>query len=364
MERGRSTWYHNVPVDSTGGPDMEDAASYAVEGGSLPSKEKRGKSKKKLELTKALSLDEAQRKIQQQNLSKQAPIRSQTFDSSKSLERNEGSSTQSSFIKHNKTFHKLFQDIPENEDLIHAFVCALQKEVPYHGRLYVSENHVCFHSSVLLKDTKVVIPVSKIHILKKQNTVLLVPNALSIRTKEGEKYLFVSLRNREVCYKLLCSICPHTEEGSTNSSPVFSSADNSFDQYRLETSSQSSVEDSFDQLNSRALLQSSSPKLTRVPYGSRSTHREQTLRENKDATANDLSANGLWFWTAADRVRSLVVQRDSSRLSVLLFIYLILALLLLLSSGYIGLRIVALEEQLTSLGALPEFSLPTEWKDT
>ncbi|KPP60329.1 GRAM domain-containing protein 3-like, partial [Scleropages formosus] len=308
--------------------------NHIVEGGSLPSKEKRGKSKKKLELTKALSLDEAQRKIQQQNLSKQAPIRSQTFDSSKSLERNEGSSTQSSFIKHNKTFHKLFQDIPENEDLIHAFVCALQKEVPYHGRLYVSENHVCFHSSVLLKDTKVVIPVSKIHILKKQNTVLLVPNALSIRTKEGEKYLFVSLRNREVCYKLLCSICPHTEEGSTNSSPVFSSADNSFDQYRLETSSQSSVEDSFDQLNSRALLQSSSPKLTR--------------------------ANGLWFWTAADRVRSLVVQRDSSRLSVLLFIYLILALLLLLSSGYIGLRIVALEEQLTSLGALPEFSLPTE----
>lgn len=31
--------------------------------------------------------------------------------------------------------------------------------------------------------------------------------------------------------------------------------------------------------------------------------------------------------------------------------------LLLLSSGYIGLRIVALEEQLSSLGALPEFTL-------
>lgn len=32
-------------------------------------------------------------------------------------------------------------------------------------------------------------------------------------------------------------------------------------------------------------------------------------------------------------------------------------LLLLLSSGYIGLRIVALEEQLTSLGALSDFTL-------
>lgn len=36
-----------------------------------------------------------------------------------------------------------------------AYVCALQKEVPYHGRLYVTEAHACFYSSVLLKDTKV-----------------------------------------------------------------------------------------------------------------------------------------------------------------------------------------------------------------
>lgn len=34
-------------------------------------------------------------------------------------------------------------------------MCALQKEVPYHGRLYVTEAHACFYSSVLLKDTKV-----------------------------------------------------------------------------------------------------------------------------------------------------------------------------------------------------------------
>lgn len=38
---------------------------------------------------------------------------------------------------------------------IAAFTCALQKEVLYHGKLFVSEGHVCFHSSVLLKDTKV-----------------------------------------------------------------------------------------------------------------------------------------------------------------------------------------------------------------
>lgn len=81
-----------------------------------------------------------------------------------------------SFQSHSKTFHKLFPEIPE--DLEHGevqenslylwskrvwrwsacvavFTCALHKEVIYHGKMYVSRQHICFHSSVLLKDTKV-----------------------------------------------------------------------------------------------------------------------------------------------------------------------------------------------------------------
>lgn len=46
-----------------------------------------------------------------------------------------------------------------------------------------------------------------------------------------------------------------------------------------------------------------------------------------------------------------------SRFDLSYFLYVYRVVLLLLSSGYIGLRIVALEEQLTSLGALPEFTL-------
>lgn len=151
-----------------------------------------------------------------------------------------------SFIKHKKTFQQLFPDISKEEELIHcklshgvggvifksgpinlnaspplpAYVCALQKEVPYHGRLYVTEAHVCFYSSVLLKDTKVkpgserpaaihpspfkatpppsslplqvVIPLCFIHIIKKQNTALLVPTALSVRTSNGDKVRLAS----------------------------------------------------------------------------------------------------------------------------------------------------------------------------
>ncbi|XP_076135219.1 GRAM domain-containing protein 2A [Alosa pseudoharengus] len=350
-------------------------SSYTVEGGPIPSgKVRKGKSsKKKAEPRKALSLEESQlESLQPSHSPRLPPIRSQTFDSDRSFERTDSIGSRSSFIKHNKTFHKIFPDLPASEDLLHAYICALQKEVPYHGRLYISENHICFHSSVLLKATKVVIPVSGVTVLKKQNMALLVPNALSIRTTEGEKFLFVSLRNREGCYKLLRSVCLQLEDGSTNSSPLFSSAENSFDQGKLANSSQSSLslEESFDQLDAGdtpLLLDPPPTRLSRdaLTHTSRPTLRRSHSEHDDSSSIEEYSGVGSWVWNVTDRARSLLVQREPSSLNTLLLIYLILVVLLLLSSGYIGLRIVALEEQLTSLGALPEFTLQSSrYKDT
>ncbi|KAJ8418933.1 hypothetical protein AAFF_G00004320 [Aldrovandia affinis] len=374
-----------------------------VDGGG---KVKKGKSKKKLELRKAQSLEEAQLEIQQhnKNLTKQSLLRCQYLCA-------RASSAPPAPARGK-----------DAGPLDAAYICALQKEVPYHGRLYVSENYVCFYSSVLLKDTKVVIPVTSVLIVKKQNTALLVPNALSIRTSEGEKYLFVSLRNRESCYKLLRSVCPQLEssvcpplsrcplfrvqsDGSTNSSPLFSSVENSFDQCKHTNSSQSSLEDSFEQLDggdAGLLLNAPSPKLTRapVPHGNSPAPRRTVRRETEDSSTEEDTGSS-WVWSVTENVRSHLSQSESGSLNTLLFIYLLLmqtvglihtleqclsrmqtvglihtldqclnriqtvglihtleqVLLLLLSSGYIGLRIVALEEQLTSLGALPEFSI-------
>ncbi|KAK2907990.1 GRAM domain-containing protein 2B isoform X2 [Channa argus] len=354
-------------------------SSYPVDsnGGGLPTKVKKSRSSpsngtiKKLETRKALSLEAAQLEFQQQHktLTRQASIRSQTFDDEKGgYEKTEPTGTQSSFIKHNKTFHRLFPDISETEDLIHAYICALQKEVPYHGRLYITDAHACFYSSVLLKDTKVVIPVSYIHIVKKQNTALLVPNAMSIRTTEGDKYLFVSLRNRESCYQLLRSVCPHLEDASTNSSPVFSSTENSFDKSKLVNSSQSSLDDSLDQYDgseSRSLQDHPlhRPHKEELPRANGSNFRNLHMHQSDSSSSEELSmSGGSWVWNVTEKAKSLLVQRETSTLNTLLFIYLILVVLLLLSSGYIGLRIVALEEQLTSLGALPEFTLQSGYR--
>ncbi|XP_054913629.1 GRAM domain-containing protein 2B isoform X5 [Poeciliopsis prolifica] len=346
---------------------LKVSSSYPVESGGLPAKAKKSRNSqsngaiKKTEAKKALSLETAQLELQQQHktLSRQIAVRSETFEGgNKGFERTECTGTQSSFTKHNKTFHKLFPDIPEEEDLIHAYICALQREVPYHGRLYITDTHACFYSSVLLKDTKVVIPVSSIHTVKKQKTALLVPNALSLRTSEGEKYVFVSLRNRDSCYQLLCSVCPQIEDSSTNSSPLFSSGENSFDKSKLVNSSQSSLDDSLDGSETQSLQNQPLQRAHRVeavPHGNGSGFSSQ---QTDSSSSEELSeSGGSWMWNVTEKAKSLLVQREFSTLNTLLFIYLILVVLLLLSSGYIGLRIVALEEQLTSLGALPEFTL-------
>ncbi|KAI4896842.1 hypothetical protein NFI96_016904 [Prochilodus magdalenae] len=345
--------------------------SCQPETGMLPAKTKKGKTttKKKLEPRKALSLEEAQLEIQHQSksLSRQALPRSFTIGGDRPLERNDSLNSNSSFIKHNKTFHKLFPDIPESEDLLHAYICALQREVPYHGRLYITDSNVCFHSSVLLKATKVVIPVSTINVVKKQNTALLVPNALSIRTNLKEKYLFVSLRNREGCYNLLRSVSPQLEDGSTNSSPLFSSAENSFDHSKLVNSSQSSLTDACEELDGADSDLTPQPPPTRLNRGTVSNGSPSTLRvpqREQDESSTEEYSGTSWVWSVTDRARSVLIQREATNLNTLLLIYLMLVVLLLLSSGYIGLRIVALEEQLTSLGALPEFTLHSGYKDT
>lgn len=339
--------------------------------------EKLKKQKKKMGLQKkSQSLEEAQLAIQHRD--KHQPLnRSQTFDlaytkndeQEKSLER-KGSLTSSpskssqSYSKHNKSFHKLFREIAEEEPLMNSFTCALQKEILYHGKMYVSNNYICFYSSVLLKETKVVIPVSSVAILKKQNTALVVPNALSIRTTDGEKFIFVSLRTRDVTFKLLKSICYPSEDASANSSPVFSSAETSFDTPGKHLNSSQSSLDQEQETQPDSL---GTPKHSKAPSQQLNTIHSQLNSEDKGEDQTDKAveqqAGDSWVWTITRKVNSYIMLHESNSINMLLIIYLLLVVVLLLSSGYIGLRIVALEQQLTSMGAWPDVSMHSGYKD-
>ncbi|XP_064031063.1 GRAM domain-containing protein 2A-like isoform X6 [Pogoniulus pusillus] len=244
-----------------------------------------------------------------------------------------------SLTKHTASYHKAFGELAKQEALLACFSCAWQREMPYRGRLYISSHHICFHSSLLLKDIKVVVPVASISALKKTNMALLVPNALSIRTAEGEKFLFVSLRQREATYQLLKSVCR-----------------------QLQTSSHSDLEQSVPEPDS---LQELPDGMTLVPGQAEQKDGGEAEALSGSSAAPvpfarpcSLQAGGphttLWAWTAM----------QLSPLNVIILIYLLLMVALLLSSGYIGLRISELEQQLASMGAWPDLNLPHQDKRT
>ncbi|XP_056149545.1 GRAM domain-containing protein 2B-like isoform X2 [Lampris incognitus] len=319
-------------------------SSVALEGVGLLS-HRRGS---KLSKRSSKSLEEARLEIQElsQSLSRRSPLRDQTI-AEEHTDRHDGLISKRSFAKHNKTFHKLFQGIPEGENVTHTFTCALQKEVLYHGKLFVSENYVCFFSSVLLKDTKVVIPTSSVREVKKQKSAL---SIMSIQTTDGEKYSFVSMRNRDLCYRLLQSVCSQAQRESANSSPHASSVENEDDQDM--SFSYSSLEESVDPDPSRNNSISLEKEFLSngVPRGCSSTPQSSSTDGEEIAES--------WMRSITQRVSPLLSTTGLGNLNHLFYIYLLLMALLLLASGFIGLRILALEEQLNTLGALTEYSFP------
>ncbi|XP_026169170.1 GRAM domain-containing protein 2A-like [Mastacembelus armatus] len=259
------------------------------------------------------SLDNGRLEIQElnQRLNSNMSFREQII-SEDSLERSDEVFSNHNLQKHSKTFHKLFQDIPEGENLTQTFICALQKEVLYHGKLFVSEHHVCFYSSVLLKDTKVVIPAASVRKVKKHNTAL---SMLSIQTADREKYTFVSLRNREMCYKLLQSVCSHAQQGD---SPHLSSAENEADVEAV--LNYSSLEDSVDHClstqNSINLDDSFLPISSDGPMTFSASRQSSFIDEDSRAVS--------WFWRLFDMVARFFIFREFSSLSILFNIYMVL----------------------------------------
>ncbi|KAK4982452.1 hypothetical protein LTR50_007727 [Elasticomyces elasticus] len=107
--------------------------------------------------------------------------------------------------KRNKDFHTLFRSVPEDDYLIEDYSAALQREILLHGRLYISEAHICFCSNILGWVTNLVIGFDEIVSVEKRNTAVIFPNAIVIATLHARN-TFASLVARESTYDLLVGI--------------------------------------------------------------------------------------------------------------------------------------------------------------
>ncbi|TFK89835.1 hypothetical protein K466DRAFT_574562 [Polyporus arcularius HHB13444] len=107
--------------------------------------------------------------------------------------------------KRNQDFHELFPSVPEGDYLIEDYGCALQREILIQGRLYISENHVCFHANIFGWITDLSIPMYEVIALEKRMTAFVIPNAIQLSTRTA-KYTFTSFLSRDTTFDVLFNV--------------------------------------------------------------------------------------------------------------------------------------------------------------
>lgn len=107
--------------------------------------------------------------------------------------------------KRNKDFHQLFRSVPEDDYLIEDYSAALQRDILLHGRLYVSEGHICFSSNIFGWVTNLVISFDEVVSVEKKTTAVVFPNAIVIQTLQARN-TFASFVARDSTYDLLIQI--------------------------------------------------------------------------------------------------------------------------------------------------------------
>ncbi|KAL5200876.1 hypothetical protein ABZP36_035230 [Zizania latifolia] len=107
--------------------------------------------------------------------------------------------------------------LPPDEVVEHSYSCALERSFLYHGRMYVSSWHICFHSNVFSKQIKVVLPLRDIDEIRRSQHAVINP-AITIFLRMGAgghgvpplgcpdgrvRYKFASFWNRNHTFRAL-----------------------------------------------------------------------------------------------------------------------------------------------------------------
>ncbi|CAJ1070433.1 GRAM domain-containing protein 2B [Xyrichtys novacula] len=297
----------------------------------------------------------------------QLPAAQSPSDCETKSERKKPQPSQAGLSKTHTHFHKLFKEVSKDELLKQSYTCALQRDILYQGKMYVSDNWICFYSKVFGRDTKISIPVASVTFIKKTKTALLVPNALVIETSSYQ-HVFVSFLSRNTTYKLLRSVCVHLEVDKACGSPTNSSCENSFrvdcpSELPLDFSGDFSDLDGVVQQRREEMMESSSsgsqtpdydkitdfpdPFLSTVKTGEVSVHADIHLQ-----TPSQIHGGALKNGSPKTNLKDKPSQPMS--LHTILLIYLFLVSVLVLSSCYMAFKIVALEHRLNSLVSVGE----------
>uniref|UniRef100_UPI0035900934 GRAM domain-containing protein 2B-like isoform X6 n=1 Tax=Myxine glutinosa TaxID=7769 RepID=UPI0035900934 len=269
----------------------------------------------------------------------QTIIRAKTLDPIPDHEIKRDKTRDKSLVSPNKQnihYHKLFNEVSEEEGLVDTFTCALQKDILYQGRLFVSKNWICFHANLFGKNVRISIPVPMVKFVKKEKTAKLLPNAVQIILENMECHTFASFLSRDTALKVLRKVCKNIENPMYPNVGLVTTDDRLRDRQESETSTS-------DQ-------------------GCTTTHSDETWRSRRTAkfstcrsqsrSAEDVP-DAAMATSAGSAQNPKSIKDENGLINIILCVYLFLIVLLLTSSCYLALRIIALEKDITFLELNP-----------
>eukprot|EP01114_Cavostelium_apophysatum_P010311 TRINITY_DN2388_c0_g1_i1.p1 TRINITY_DN2388_c0_g1~~TRINITY_DN2388_c0_g1_i1.p1 ORF type:complete len:712 (+),score=215.02 TRINITY_DN2388_c0_g1_i1:200-2335(+) len=143
--------------------------------------------------------------------------------------------TRYSNTEKSKAFAKKFT-LPQEEILIKDFSCALLRNILMHGRLYISQNYVCFYSNLFRIKILEVIPMKDVADISKSSKGL--SSGIQITTTNDHKYHFASFFSRDKTFDVLTK----TLERSRRSN---SGGDETEEEAEVDSSDEDQGEDAF-----------------------------------------------------------------------------------------------------------------------
>lgn len=114
----------------------------------------------------------------------------------------------------NIKFRQMFKPLAPNTRLITDYFCYFHREFPYQGRIYLSNTHLCFNSTVLNWMAKLQIPLNEIKYLDKVTTN---SSAISVETVTN-RYTFSGFIARDEVFQLITRVW--SKENLTNINDV------------------------------------------------------------------------------------------------------------------------------------------------
>lgn len=124
--------------------------------------------------------------------------------------------------------HKLFE-LKENEKILDDFGCSYSDKMIYHGRMFLTENYICFNSSLFAIVKKLKLRIKNIKSINKKKN-LLSDNAIEIiyqtiedSKRKEKKCVFTSFSNRDGVLSRITDIAKLNKKSNSVARGIYSS---------------------------------------------------------------------------------------------------------------------------------------------